>query len=333
MNNKISEQQAIDNLTRQTDYRGLCAHLIAATNNLFDAQVRLYEAHDDDGRLDLETLDREKIVLREFPNTENLTQPSWLKTILNSVDEGNDLDLIELEPPHFLVMNIGKLNGVWRFLIIGKDLNPAQCKSLQYVVNIFQNMLALLDRFERDALTGLLNRQSFDYRFEDLLEHHQRNPKRTVKNDSISWLAIADIDRFKVVNDTYGHLFGDEILLITARLIQECFRFDDLIFRYGGEEFIIILNNTDAEGALLALERLRKYIENYDFPTVGQVTISIGWAAVSPNVPANTIIHHADRALYHAKALGRNKTISFEEHFDDRDDNGDSQVQIFSGED
>ena len=333
MNNKISEQQAIDNLTRQTDYRGLCAHLIAAINNLFDAEVSLYEAHDDDGRRDLESLDREKIVLREFPNTENLPQPSWLSTILDGIDQGKDLDLIELKPPHSLVMNIGNLKGVWRFLVLGKDLDEAARKSLQYVVNIFQNMLALLDRFERDALTGLLNRQSFDYRFEDLLEHHQRNPKRTVKNDAISWLAIADIDRFKVVNDTYGHLFGDEILLITARLIQDCFRFDDLIFRYGGEEFIIILNNTDASGALLALERLRTYIENYEFPTVGQVTISIGWAAVSPNVPANSIIHRADRALYHAKALGRNRTVSFEEYFDEAEDNNDSQVQIFDRKD
>ncbi|MGR8947318.1 MAG: GGDEF domain-containing protein [Gammaproteobacteria bacterium] len=320
MNNKVSEQQAIDNLTRQTDYRGLCAHLIAAVNNLFDANAKLYEAHDDDGRLDLEALDRDKTVLREFPNTENLAHPPWLSAILDSIDNGKGLDLIEFAPPQSLIMNIGNLNGVWRFLIIGKELNESERKSLQYVVIIFQNMLGLLDRFERDALTGLLNRQSFDYRFEDLLEHHQRNPNRAVKSDSISWLAIADIDRFKVINDTYGHLFGDEILLITARLIQDCFRFDDLIFRYGGEEFIIILNNTDAPGAILALERLRTNIESYDFPTVGQVTISIGWTAVIPNVPANSIIHRADRALYHAKALGRNKTISFEEYFDESEE-------------
>ena len=330
MTNTISEQQAVDNLTRQTDYRGLCAHLIAAINSLFTTECHLFEAHDEDGRLDLKTLNKKKTVFREFPSTENLPHPIWLGEALTNPTTDQSLLVTEIPHSQSIVISIGELNGVWRFLYVEKSLGNVDIASLKYVVKIFLNMLNLLDRFERDALTGLLNRQSFDYRFEDLLEYHQRNPSRSVKTDSLSWLAIADIDRFKVINDTHGHLFGDEILLLTARIIQSCFRFDDLIFRYGGEEFIIILNNTDADGAELALERLRNKIETYDFPTVGQVTISIGWSAVTPNVPANSIIHRADQALYHAKALGRNRTVSFEQNFDETEPDGNSDIRLFT---
>ena len=330
MNNTISEQQAVDNLTRQTDYRGLCAHLIAAINGLFATHCHLFEAHDEDGRPDLDSLDENKTVFREFPSTENLPHPGWLKDVLNAPGDDQSLPIKAIDGNESLVLGIGELNGVWRFLYIEKCLENIDRERLKYVVKIFLNMLNLLDRFERDALTGLLNRQSFDYRFEDLLEYHQRNPSRTIKSDSLSWLAIADIDRFKVINDTHGHLFGDEILLLTARIIQSCFRFDDLIFRYGGEEFIIILNNTDAAGAELALERLREKIAAYDFPTVGQVTISIGWSAVTPNEPANSIIHRADRALYHAKASGRNRTTSFEQNFDETEAENNSDIRLFT---
>ena len=329
MTNNISEKQAVDNLTRQTDYRGLCAHLIAAINGLFATKSHLFEAHDEDGRIDLDTLEKEKTVLREFPHSDNLAHPDWLAGALSPNRSDDTLALTTLTDPQSVIINIGELNGVWRFLLIEQSLDQIECESLRYVVKIFQNMLGLLDRFERDALTGLLNRQSFDYRFEDLLEHHQRNPSRAVKTDALSWLAIADIDRFKIINDTHGHLFGDEILLLTARIIQNSFRFDDLIFRYGGEEFIIILNNTDVAGAELALERLRKKIESYEFPTVGNVTISIGWSAVTPNEPANSIIHRADRALYHAKSLGRNKTISFEKNFEETEPENNSDIRLF----
>ncbi|MDA0821820.1 MAG: GGDEF domain-containing protein [Proteobacteria bacterium] len=158
-------------------------------------------------------------------------------------------------------------------------------------------------------MTGLLNRQSFDYRFEDLIEYHQKNPNR-IKTDTNPWLAIADIDHFKRVNDTYGHLFGDEILLLVSRIMRQVFRFDDLFFRYGGEEFIIILNNTDAIGAELALERFRSAIQNYVFPRIGEMTVSIGWTGIGQQEFSTDVIHRADKALYFAKENGRNRVVS-----------------------
>lgn len=333
MNTKISEHQAIENLTRQTDYRGLCAHLIAAVASMSEAKVTLFEAHDEEGKDGLVDGESQKIVLRIFPENENLAHPNWLNNAVVKSADGLEPEIVLVDDDTQLIFNMGTLNGILRFLHIDRKIESPTKATISYLAVVFKNLLTLLDRFERDALTGLLNRQSFDYRFEDLLEHHQRNPHRAKKSDAMPWLAIIDIDRFKSVNDTYGHLFGDEILLLTARLIQECFRFDDLAFRYGGEEFIIILNNTDKPGAQLALERFRKNIEIYDFPTVGSVTVSIGWSLVRPHEAANSIIHRADRALYHAKELGRNQTVSFEEAFADDDamddSHSDSEIEIF----
>jgi len=329
MNNKISEHQAIENLTRQTDYRGLCAHLIAAIGSMTEGKATLFEAHDEEGKGDLAALELQKIVLRVFPESQNLEHPDWLGTAIIQSSEIIDPEPLLVEDSQQVVLNIGNLNGISRFLHIDCKIERELQATIQYLVTVFRNLLTLLDRFERDALTGLLNRQSFDYRFEDLLEHHQRNPHRTQRTDTTPWLAIIDIDRFKTINDNFGHLFGDEILLLTARLIQECFRFDDLTFRYGGGEFIIILNNTDTSGAQLALERFRKKIETYDFPTVGSVTVSIGWSLVRPQEAANSIIHRADRALYHAKALGRNQTVSFEQSFGELDTEDNSEIEIF----
>lgn len=329
MKTKISEQQAIENLTRQTDYRGLCAHLIAAVNSLTGSKTTLFEAHDEAGRKHLEQLDLNSVVFRKFPDNENLASPGWLEDATQFSNRQMAPQYFALQDTQRTLFCIGNLNGVWRFLLIEATVTEELKATLKYILTIFQNLLGLLDRFERDALTGLLNRQSFDYRFEDLLEHQQRNPNRTQLDDAMPWLAIIDIDRFKEINDTHGHLFGDEILLLTARLIQECFRFDDLIFRYGGEEFIVILNNTNADGAELALERFRERIASYEFPTVGSVTVSIGWSCVMPQVPANSIIHRADRALYSAKSAGRNQTVSFEKTFNDEQTEDGSGIEIF----
>lgn len=191
---------------------------------------------------------------------------------------------------------------------------------------------ALLDKFERDALTGLLNRQSFDYRFEDLLARYRDNPRR-MRVGSMPWLAIADIDHFKRINDTFGHLYGDEILLLFSRIMRQAFRFDDLLFRYGGEEFVVILNNTDQQGVECALERFRRAVEEYRFPMfglgadpyAGRVTVTIGWVGVHPHELPINLLHKADRALYFAKDAGRNRAINYEAQFGRDFDNAYTQ--------
>ena len=125
-------------------------------------------------------------------------------------------------------------------------------------------------------------------------------------------LAVIDIDHFKNVNDQYGHLVGDETLILFARSMVEAFRGGDLLFRMGGEEFVVVLKDVDMASALVVLDRLRHTIELEDFPQLGQLTISIGVSAVvATDLPMNTM-DRADKALYYAKENGRNRVCAFE---------------------
>ena len=124
---------------------------------------------------------------------------------------------------------------------------------------------------------------------------------------------MADIDCFKRINDNWGHLYGDEVLLLVAQLMQAHFRDNDFLFRFGGEEFVIILNATTKERALMAFDRFRTAMAEYSFPQIGQVTISIGVIEMDPSIFTATLLDRADKALYHAKRNGRNQTWEYGE--------------------
>ncbi|MEO5354181.1 MAG: diguanylate cyclase [Magnetococcus sp. XQGC-1] len=159
-----------------------------------------------------------------------------------------------------------------------------------------------------DPLTGLHNRQYFDVAFSKIFVALQNSNRR--RNEPAfrgAFLAILDIDHFKKVNDTYGHLMGDEVLVLFARIMGDCFRDKDAIFRFGGEEFVVLLNDVTADMALSALNRFRSKVAAYPFPQVGQVTVSIGAVQIEPGELAGTLIEMADKALYYSKGNGRNQ--------------------------
>jgi diguanylate cyclase (GGDEF)-like protein len=124
---------------------------------------------------------------------------------------------------------------------------------------------------------------------------------------------MLDIDRFKQYNDTHGHLAGDEILRQIVSLLRQNSRAADLIARYGDEEFIVVLPETEATGALAAAEKIRAVLENHIFPQ-GRFTASLGvahCATVAETTP-ETLIAMADQALYGAKHAGRNRVCLWE---------------------
>ncbi len=155
-----------------------------------------------------------------------------------------------------------------------------------------------------DELTGLFNRRHFEQNFE-------REFLRAKRYNSDLSIAIIDIDFFKKVNDTYGHLCGDYVLREAAYMIQESFRKTDMVFRYGGEEFVVILTETSLESALIPLERLRKKIEAKNLFYEGKnfnITVSIGLNSdTSKFESASEFLDAADKALYRAKENGRNR--------------------------
>lgn len=169
------------------------------------------------------------------------------------------------------------------------------------ILRIVKNHLSLLDYGECDTLTGLQNRKTFETSFDKV---RSRAPKDQVSESS--WLGIVDIDKFKSINDNYGHLFGDEVLLLVARLMKQNFRGADQLFRFGGEEFVAILDSASSIGAEIAFERLRASIEAHAFPQVGRVTISLGYTRITAQDAPGSCVERADAALYYAKHHGRN---------------------------
>ena len=160
-----------------------------------------------------------------------------------------------------------------------------------------------------DGLTGLYNRRQFEIGLEQEYNRTRRHP-------SDFSLAILDIDFFKKVNDTYGHQYGDYVLKTVADLMKKSFRKTDLLYRYGGEELVMIMPETNVEGALIPVQRLRRMVEEYDFDYNGvkaKVTVSIGLTMNYQNLESTTeILKSADQALYKAKEDGRNRVVLYE---------------------
>jgi diguanylate cyclase (GGDEF)-like protein len=197
-------------------------------------------------------------------------------------------------------------------------LDEEQVRLVSGLLRIYRNYMRVLDYGECDELTGLLNRKTFDDYFGTLIGQQARpdeaafqqrrlGKRRPPTVDQHAWLAVADIDHFKSINDRFGHLYGDEVLVLMARLMRSSFRDTDRIFRFGGEEFVVVLGNTEAEFAEQALERFRATVEAFEFPQVGRVTISIGYTCILAGDVGSNAFGRADEALYIAKQRGRNQ--------------------------
>jgi len=193
-------------------------------------------------------------------------------------------------------------------------LSSRDADLVQGILEIIRNHVALLDYGELDTLTGLLNRKTFEHHFEKMRCRRAaaRSSSKRAAPSEPDWLALIDIDHFKGINDGFGHLFGDEVLLLVSRLMKQSFRGSDQLFRFGGEEFVVALEHTPEPGARIALERLRRAIAEYAFPQVRQVTISVGYTRIrADEVPAQCL-ERADAALYYAKSSGRNSVQEYE---------------------
>ena len=190
---------------------------------------------------------------------------------------------------------------------------------------IYENYIGLLNEIQTDKLTGFLNRQTFDNNILKIIKtpivsssymhlYGETNMRRRIPDENFGhWLVVIDIDHFKQVNDTYGHIYGDEVLILLSRIMVSTFRSDDLLFRYGGEEFVIVLKAPGRDDALIALERFRETVASYNFPRIGQMTISVGYVQIFDSQPPIVYLGQADQALYYAKKHGRNRVCSYEQ--------------------
>ena len=176
---------------------------------------------------------------------------------------------------------------------------------LQFLFHFYCHQLQMLRGTYRDALTGLYNRRAFNEKMVQLLDTNAIYHRRAIDFKPTIFVML-DIDHFKSINDKLGHLFGDEVLLLLAQLMTDSFRENDLLFRYGGEEFALVLMDITPAQAQISLERFREKIATHKFPSLDQVTISIGYTDFDTRLSLDEIIAQADAALYHCKATTRN---------------------------
>ena len=136
--------------------------------------------------------------------------------------------------------------------------------------------------------------------------------RRAARPNEHHWLAVLDVDGFRSVNDRFGHLYGDDVLMLLARQMMRSFRLEDRLFRFGGKEFVILLSPCAAAGAVKLLERFRSVMEDYEFPRAERLTVSIGFCRILPEDAASIALGRAGEALHYAKRNGRNRVCSFE---------------------
>lgn len=215
----------------------------------------------------------------------------WVDAISNSKENEYNvliMDTNTFEPRAFKI-DVSSIDNTDKFVISLTDITAITTKSRR-----FENKATY------DALTNIYNRSKFN---EELEEHY--NLFKRYKHPLC--FAIFDIDFFKQVNDTYGHVVGDDTLITFSKTIDEAVRSTDIFARWGGEEFTLLMPDTNIEDGFKVVEHLRELIENVTFKIVGQKTCSIGITQFKESDTIDSVLVRSDEALYEAKESGRNK--------------------------
>ena len=187
------------------------------------------------------------------------------------------------------------------------------CEQATLLLDNARLQAELADQATRDAVTGLPNHRFFQQRLGEELDRVSRRAEHGEER-AVS-LALLDLDRFKAVNDTYGHPTGDRVLAAVGRAATDALRETDVVCRYGGEEFAVVLVDTDEDDALVVVERLRQAIRQLtldatDGRRLGPITASAGVVTVrGERATRATVVDHADTALYAAKRTGRDRAV------------------------
>jgi diguanylate cyclase (GGDEF)-like protein len=217
----------------------------------------------------------------------------------------------EIEAIHFILASSMSAAVVYltnQFNGLRGRLKAQKSKLEQQKIELSEALLRIEQIAKRDELTLLPNRR---YMKEVLSKEEKRH---SVESRTLC-LALLDIDHFKTINDTYGHAAGDEVLYDFSQQVQATLRNNDVLARWGGEEFLLLLPNTDQNAAMLVLERVQQDLVKVPLKTADvtlQVTFSAGFAVMSPGETVGEAIRRADKAMYRAKAAGRNTSRQYD---------------------
>ena len=298
-------------LTKQINGFELVCYLLERIKKEFkpvDAEVfEVYGVSGDYSEQDIPEV--ENIILRRFNYSgSTLRKSSDRSEFHQAILSGNTLIVYDKERQlEKIVIPVPSKCGPLRLIVVcGMDESPVQRVSLFQTAEIFSNLIMLHDSHERDKLTGLMNRQT-------LYDFYARTIEWNSDDENKLYLAICDIDHFKQINDTHGHLSGDRVLLDFSKILENCFRYNDALFRFGGEEFIVLFHCQNSVDAKKILNRFRETVAGHLFGEIGNITVSVGFIESCTETTANNLIGKADLALYYAKDNGRNQVISYDD--------------------
>ncbi|BCG63572.1 MAG: diguanylate cyclase [Methyloprofundus sp.] len=317
MLSNITAEQAFSwsiSLTKQIDFNCLTNEMVTILTSISGVdEVNAYEVYAGRQVRSSGESDVTEKVIRRFPVDFTLVeQDDEYIELLSNLPSGDALQVLDYKEEKIALMQVRHCIGPDRAILVLGQINEVMLAIFQHLLALYTNQVILHDYKERDLLTRLPNRQTFDNRFFQVCDYFREHQLHRELNDKGSWIAMLDIDRFKRVNDEHGHQCGDEVLLHFSQLMEQSFRYNDFLFRFGGEEFVVILNLVEMNFAKVVLERFRESVAQYDFPEVGKVTVSIGATHIDSESMPIGLLGDADAALYHAKHSGRNKLVFYE---------------------
>lgn len=248
--------------------------------------------------------------------------------VKKSVETG-DVIVCERQMPCKVALPIKMNDHVVKVLLIN-DLSPdeTQLTMLRAFARIYKNFARVVQESQTDSLTGLLNRKAYDARLFHLFSCIRSETRRS----SFFWMLTFDIDFFKKINDTLGHLYGDEVLLRLSHVMQHCFDSDDALFRFGGDEFVVLLDNKSQREVEDICRQLLAGAAKIRHEKTGPVTLSIGITALNLEDNPLSVLMKADKALYFAKENGRNQWAFYHElinHGDLLPPHIDDDIELF----
>lgn len=312
---RASLLKSIIHMTRQRDSNALEYSLLATLAELYPIRLAsIYKFRQVTNLAAIDDVIHLSVVERPDGQTEYLCNHDYLELCLEEVllqcdyFRQQSVCLISHSVGSRLVIQISQDEQLSGLLCIDCQIDlHQQLEMIEALVRIYENNLIILHDSEHDKLTSLYNRRTFDKKIDHLLQTNQRRIQHLDGQQSY-WLMMTDIDFFKRVNDEYGHLYGDEVLLVVSQLLRQHFQAPDLLFRFGGEEFVVVFGPCDESQAFEKVESFREKASAHEFPLVGHITLSCGYAAIDCDDFALQVLGKADKALYYAKENGRNQS-------------------------
>ncbi|WP_223823922.1 GGDEF domain-containing protein [Candidatus Enterovibrio escicola] len=213
-------------------------------------------------------------------------------------------------------ISYGEKNDIHAVVLCKSDLlKGVEVQLIEGLTKIYENYQKIISSSERDGLTGLYNRKMLTTKIDLLLDRFLIQGTNLTNNPTqYHWVCIFDIDNFKLINDSLGHVFGDEVILLITALMRKHFIDEDILFRYGGDEFVVILHPQSREEMESIVRTFIRAVKERDYGQAKEVSVSMGVAAISDQeLNAITVLGFADQALYRAKQDGSNRLAFYED--------------------